>query len=43
MGGAILTLKVRIKSGGSVSLDFVDGINDTDEMLGFGTAVSFSK
>ena len=36
VGGATLTLKNRISSGGSVSLGLADGMNDTSVTTGFG-------
>ena len=38
-----MTLNDRMSSGGSVSLDFVDGMNDTSVTTGFGVAVAVSK
>ena len=35
-----MTLKDKLRSGGSVSLGFVDGMNDTAVTLGLGTAVT---
>ena len=43
MGGATLTLKDKMSSGGLVSLGFVDGMNDTSVTIGLGVAVAVSK
>ena len=39
VGGAKLTLKDRMSSGGSVSFGLVDGMNDISERVGLGVAV----
>ena len=39
MGGATLTLKDRMSSGGSLSLGLLDGMNETSERTGLGIAV----
>ena len=43
MGGAILTLKVKMNSGGSVSLGFADRMNDGVVTLGLGIATKVNK
>ena len=43
VGGATLTSKDRMTSGGLVSLGFVEGMNDTPVTTGLGVAVAVSK
>ena len=43
VGGATLMLKDRMRYEGSLSLGFVDGMNDTSVTTGLGTAVTGNR